>query len=376
MDFDLSEEQQEIRDLARRILTDKLPPDRLRELESDTSPATFAADVWQELAKADLLGICLPEPFGGGFGFLEACLLLEEAGRAVAPLPLLPTLVLGALPVAHFGSSDLQRALLAGVADGSVILTAALQEEGDYSVPGLPATSARADGDGWRIEGVKTSVPVAQLASRILVPARTGDATSTVFVLDPESPGVRVEPSEALNLLPQATVHLGGAFVSDADVLGAPDTGGTIVRWALERAIAAQCAVQVGVCDGALKLTAAYVSEREQFGAKIGTFQAVAQRIADAYIDTEAIRLTALQAAWRLDQGLDADEELAIAKFWAAEGGHRVVHASQHLHGGIGMDVDYPLHRYFRWTKAMEPVFGHASAHLRDLGQRIAATPT
>jgi alkylation response protein AidB-like acyl-CoA dehydrogenase len=147
-----------------------------------------------------------------------------------------------------------------------------------------------------------------------------------------------------------------------------------VVSFIVERATAGLCSTEVGVCEAALRLTASYVSEREQFGAKIGTFQAVAQRIADAYIDTEAIRLTALQAAWRLSEGLDAADELAIAKFWAADGGHRVVHAAQHLHGGIGMDTDYPVHRYYRWSKVIELNLGTATEHLRRLGERIATS--
>ena len=148
------------------------------------------------------------------------------------------------------------------------------------------------------------------------------------------------------------------------------------VDHALRRdAIALQCAVVAGVCEGALRATAAYVTEREQFGAKLGTFQAVGHRVADAYIDTEAIRLTALQAIWRLDAGLDADEQLMTAKFWAADGAQRVVHAAQHLHGGIGMDLDYPIHRYFRWAKVLELQLGGATPSLLRLGASIVARP-
>jgi alkylation response protein AidB-like acyl-CoA dehydrogenase len=129
------------------------------------------------------------------------------------------------------------------------------------------------------------------------------------------------------------------------------------------------------VCEEALAITARYVSEREQFGSKLGTFQAVGNRVADAYIDTEAIRLTALQAVWRLSEGLDAHDELMTAKFWAAEGAQRVVHAAQHLHGGIGMDLDYPIHRYFRWAKVLELTLGGASPSLLRLGKSLATQP-
>jgi len=158
-------------------------------------------------------------------------------------------------------------------------------------------------------------------------------------------------------------------------VLGAVGEGGEIVTWVTNRLIAAICSMQTGVCEEAVAITARYVSTREQFGSKLGTFQAVGHRIADAYIDTEGIRLTAMQAVWRLEAGVDADDELMVAKYWAAEGAQRVVHAAQHLHGGIGMDLDYPIHRYFRWAKVLELTLGGSGPSLRTLGASLLAAP-
>jgi alkylation response protein AidB-like acyl-CoA dehydrogenase len=238
-------------------------------------------------------------------------------------------------------------------------------------VPSVPATTATPDGDVWRLEGEKILVPAAHLASRVLIPARTNGSVG-VFLVDPNGTGVELERNEALNDEPTFALRLKGAA---GEALGDPNQGDEIVEWLTARAIVALCSIQVGVCDAAVRLTATYVSEREQFGAKIGTFQAVAQRIADAYIDSEGIRLTALQAAWRLSQELPANDEVHIAKFWASFGGDRVVHAAQHLHGGVGVDLDYPVHRYFRWSKVIELTLGTATEHLRRLGQRIAASP-
>jgi alkylation response protein AidB-like acyl-CoA dehydrogenase len=375
MDFNLSDEQTEIAELAGRILTELLPPERIKAIEDDPDGRWFADDVWAELAKADLLGLALPEEDGGGgYDFVAVALLLEQQGKAVAPLPLLETLVLGALPIARFGSADQRARILPGVIDGSRVLTAALVEAGEYVVADRPVTTATREGDGWHIDGEKVFVTAAHLASTILVPASTGDGTLGVFLVDANAPGLSMERSVALNDQPEWTLRLDGVVVADDAVLGDPTSGAEVVSFIVERATAGLCSTEVGVCEAALRLTASYVSEREQFGAKIGTFQAVAQRIADAYIDTEAIRLTALQAAWRLSEGLDAADELAIAKFWAADGGHRVVHAAQHLHGGIGMDTDYPVHRYYRWSKVIELNLGTATEHLRRLGERIATS--
>ena len=143
----------------------------------------------------------------------------------------------------------------------------------------------------------------------------------------------------------------------------------------LDRALVGLCATQVGVAEGALRMAADYTSERQQFGRPLSTFQGVALKAADAYIDTEAMRVTLWQAAWRLTAGLDATREVMVAKWWAAEGGQRVVHITQHLHGGMGADVDYPVHRYFLWGKQIEDTLGGASAQLARLGRALAEAP-
>lgn len=390
MDFTLSEAQTALTELAGQILADKVPPERLREIEAEGAqdPARgYADDAWHELAKADLLGVALPEADGGGgYGILEACLVLEQIGAAVAPVPYLATVVLGSLPLARFGTAHQRAAWLPGVITGDVVLTAALVEDGDPLPPTVPATTAEpADaptGDGptvagtrWTIRGSKAFVPAAARAERILVPARTGPGQTTVFLVDPRAKGVDIDTLVMTNGEPMGRVTLHDVAVTDADVVGDVDGGANVVAWTTDRALAGLCATQAGVCDAALRLTSRYTSEREQFGAPIATFQAVAQRAADAYVDTEGVRLTARQAAWRLSQDLPADEALAIAKFWAAEGAQRVVHAAQHLHGGIGVDVDYPVHRYFRWAKQLELHLGGGTSHLGRLGAKLAAGP-
>ncbi len=374
MDFAFTDEQQAIIDLAHRILSDRLPAERIRQLEQ--TDTWFADDVWAELGRADLLGIALPvADGGGGYGLLEACLVAEQVGRTVAPVPYLSSVVASALPLAQFGSQALRSRLLPGVISGTATLTTALYEADDVAVPTLPGTQATPDGDGWRLDGEKSLVVGADRAAAILVPARTGESTSGIFAVAPDAPGVALERQTAVTGEPQWSVRLQGVLVGGDALVGGPDQGAEIVGWVTDRLTAAICATQTGVCEEALAITARYVSEREQFGSKLGTFQAVGQRVADAYIDTEGIRLTALQAIWRLSEGLDAHDELMTAKFWAADGGQRVVHAAQHLHGGIGVDLDYPIHRYFRWAKVLELTLGGASPSLLRLGASLAAQP-
>jgi 3-oxocholest-4-en-26-oyl-CoA dehydrogenase beta subunit len=373
MDFGLTEEQEATRDLARQILTDRSTHERLKEIEAGGEG--FDRDTWTELAKAGLLGIALPEDVGGsGLGFVALCQMLEEVGRTVAPVPVLPTIVLGALPIAEFGSEGQRREYLPGVVEGDTVLTAALVETG--TDPLHPTTTARADGDGWRVDGVKTLVPAGLIADRILVPAAAGDdGAIVVLIVDPNANGVTRQRQDTTSGIPQARIELDGVHVPGSEVLGDAESGAAIVDWIVERASAAMCSIATGVCEQALHMTAEYTKTREQFDRPIATFQAVGQRAADAYIDTEAVRLTALQAAWRLEEGLPAAAEVAVAKFWAADGGQRVVHAAQHLHGGIGVDRDYPLHRYFLWAKELELTLGGATPQLLKLGAILAAEP-
>jgi alkylation response protein AidB-like acyl-CoA dehydrogenase len=308
--------------------------------------------------------------FGGsGLGLLELAVLLEEVGRAVAPVPVYPTLALGALPIAEHGSPEQRERYLSGVARGEVILTAALLELRNPD-PLKPATSARAVAGGWRLDGVKLAVPAAAVAAAIVVPALT-EGGARLFLVDPLGPGVTLERQEVTNREVCHLVTLAGA---PAEALG--DAGA--LAWLLRRATVALCAMQVGVTERALRMTAEYTSAREQFGRPLSAFQAVSQRAADAYVDVEGIRLTTLAATWRLaedGEGPDTDAAIAVAKFWAAEAGQRVVHAAQHLHGGVGVDVSYPLHRYFLWAKQLELGLGGATEQLLRLGAMIAAGP-
>jgi alkylation response protein AidB-like acyl-CoA dehydrogenase len=369
VDFSYSEEQRVLRELARKILEEQATQERIRDVEAGSERVD--RELWRELAKANLIGACLPERFGGsGFGPFELCLLLEEAGRAVAPIPLWPTLALGALPLARFGSDTQQEAWLPGVVTGETFLSAALAEPGN-DAPERPTTRAERDGRGFRLTGTKVCVPAAHVAARVLVPASTGGGGIVLAWVDPEAEGVTRELVEATNRERQARLTLEAVRVSEADVL-APDAGAAALDWVLAHAGAGLCALALGAAERALEITARYTAERQQFGRAIGSFQAVHQRAADAYIDVEAMRLTLWQAAFRLSRGERAERELAVAKFWASEAGHRVAYAAQHLHGGIGVDVDYPIHRYYLWMREIGLTLGSATPQLERLGRLLA----
>lgn len=370
MDFSFTDEQEALRELARKILEAKVTPDRLREVEQDDERIDRA--LWATLAEANLLGAALPESYGGsGYGFFELCVLLEEIGRAVAPVPAWATLACVAAPLARFGSEALQERWLRPVAAGETILTAALSEP-DNVDPLAPAARATADGNGWRLDGAKFCVPSAHVAERVLVPAASSEGPG-LFLIDPRGAGVTLERQLVTDRSVQGWITLTGAPVgADAVVVGPGSAGRAALAWTVERATAGLCAMQVGVAEKALRITAAYATQREQFDRPIGSFQAVHTRAADAYCALEALRLVTWQAADLLAREEPASEAVEIAKFFAGDAGHEIAYAAMHLHGGIGVDVDYPVHRYYLWARQIELALGPAALHLASLGERLA----
>ena len=377
MDFSFSAEQEAVVASAARVFEGHLSPERRAEVAA--AGEGFDRRLWAALAEAGLLGLAVPEALGGsGLGFGEVSVLLEEAGRAAAPVPLWAALVLGGMTIDRFGSDEQRRAYLPRLAAGEVVLTAALVEPGADAR--RPLTTARPrPGGGWLLEGAKVCVPAGPVAGAFLVPASlppadgtAGAGAVTVFVVDAGTRGLGVTPLATTTDIPEARLDLDGVRVGPGAVLGRPGRGGEIVDWLVLRATSGLCSLTAGTCRAALRLTADHAVTRRQFDRSIASFQAVAQRAADAYVDTEAVELTARQAAWRLAAGLPAEEHVAIAKFWAADGGQRVVHAAQHIHGGLGVDRSYPLHRYFLAAKQLELTLGGATASLLRLGELMA----
>jgi 3-oxocholest-4-en-26-oyl-CoA dehydrogenase beta subunit len=363
MDFTFTEEQETIAEIARQLFEHRATPEHLTEVEAGA--VRYDAALWRELATADLLGIALPENVGGSeHGFLELALLLAEVGWSVAPVPVYATLLLGADTIARHGDEGQRQRYLPDVVTGSRLLTAGLAEP-RRSDPTVPATTARRDRDGWRIDGSKEMVPAAQVAHTMLVPAVDDDGVG-VFMVDLNADGVELRPVTTTNGEPHADVFLNGAVVSGRDRLNG--NGAEMIESLHARALVGLCAIQLGVTERALRIAAAYTTEREQFGRPIGSFQAVQQRMADAFIDVEAIRWTMWQAAWLLGHGRRASREAGIAKFWAGEAGARITATAQQVHGGIGIDTTYPLFRYFLWAKHNELTLGSASAQLARLG--------
>src|SRR5258707_6724656 len=369
MDFSHNESQRELAALSRTILADRATAERLREVEA--RGGRFAPGLWADLAGAGVLAAALPESLGGaGLGLLEQCSVLAEVGRAVAPVPYLASAVLGAGALARFGTPDQQHRWAAPAGRGELILTAALSEE-DGDDPRVPSARAERVAGRWRLTGMKTAVPAGPRANLMLVPAATAQGI-TVFLVAPADHGVALQPQQMTDGDAAGYLELADVELPDDRVLGSPAAGTKITEWLVSRGTVGLCAQQLGVVERALELTSAHANSRMQFGGPMGSFQAVAQRLADAYIDVEGVRLTMWQAAWRLSAGLPCGTEVATAKFWAADAGHRVAHTAVHVHGGVGIDTDYPLHRYFVAAKRLEFALGGATTQLRRIGAALA----
>ena len=353
MDFRFSEEQTTLRELAREILENEVTPERLKAVAAEGSG--FDRETWSRLAESNLLGLAIPEAQGGmGMGFLELCGLLVEIGRVVAPLPALPSLVYAGLPIARFGSDAQRDRWLAPLAKGETVLSGAF-------VDGPPLSA-----DGGRISGVLRGVPAVDVSERILVPASDGDGEA-LFPIDPNAHGVSVL-RQGTSVDPLFEVTLEGVAVAAEDAL----RGAGILAWTRERALVGIAATQMGVSERSLEITTEFLKEREQFGAPLGALAPVQHRCADCYIALDSMRWATWQAAWKLAEEREGSRDALVAKFWAAEAGSKIATATQHLHGGMGVDLDYPIHRYFLRSKFLELTLGAATPQLVTLGRDMA----
>lgn len=360
MDLAPSPDQQSIIDLSSQIIGDRCTPDTLRSLEA--RGVVHDAALWTSLVDADLVGLSLPETVGGaGYGLTEASMVAEAVGAGAAMVPFVEAVACGR-SLAAAGDT-----LAAEIAGGTLVVPA-LREGPDARETSNPSTTASRAGAGWELTGDKRLIAGATEAAYLLVSARAGDdvalfivAASDVEVVDSTTLSGQVLRSVRLDATPARRVDHGDGLES--------------LTTLLHELRVLRCAQLAGIASGALRLAADHCKERHQFGSPIGTFQAVAHRMADSWLDVNLIRATARQAAWRTDNDLPSRQAAASAAMWACEGSQRVVHAAQHVHGGIGVDIDYPVHRYFRWAKDLELQLGGASACTRDLGAAIAAEP-
>ncbi|MFJ9099170.1 acyl-CoA dehydrogenase family protein [Streptomyces sp. NPDC102405] len=376
MDFTFSEEQQAAAEAARGVFAD-VAPDAVPSpaLTTGAVADTFDRALWARLADADLLSLLSAEEYGGaGLDAVALCLVLRESAKVLARVPLLENSAAMAA-VQAYGGPELRAELLERAGRGEIVLTVAASGRTGHDPAELAVTARQEDGEGadWILDGVQTAVAWAYDADYVLVPAHTATDRTVLALVPRVHEGVASAEQFSTSGERLGELRLESARIAARDVI---DVEGAW-EWLRDLLITGTCALALGLGERVLRMSSEYTSKREQFGFPVATFQAVAVQAADRYIDLRAMEVTLWQAAWRIASGapgtLPVAGDVAVAKIWASEGVRRVVQTAQHLHGGFGADVDYPLHRYHAWAKHLELSLGPAAAHEEALGDLLAA---
>ena len=355
LDLTFSPEQEMLRETVRGVVATTSPLSVVRELEDD--PTGYSAELWKQLAHLDLIGLQLPEEFGGsGMGTLETVVLYEEYGRAIAPSPHFVSSILSGGALARSGSNEQKRAWLPGIVSGEAILTPAwLEPENSSRETGIQVR-ALPDGDSWTITGVKRHVAFASSATRLVVLARTGDAPADVdlFLVDPAADGVTLTQQMTIASDAQYQVELAGVRVTEADRIGSAGTGWTTWSAVMHEGIILAAAQAVGGAQYALEITVQYAKDRQQFDKPLGAFQALAHYLADAATNVDGAEVLVHEAAWARAEGRPVDKLAPMAKLYACRTFRDVTAMAQQLFGGIGFTVEFDIQLYFRRAKQLQ----------------------
>ncbi len=373
MNFTYTEDQLAIKDVADKIFRDMAADDKIKVCFSEDKP--FHKALWKTLGESGLIAATLPAEVGGSeMGMTELSLVLEAQGSSVAPIPFVETVVECAMPIAQFANAELQQRVLPSVSAGDTVLSAVRPYSGLQDFQPL---TVKADGDNWVLNGVSALVSYAPLANGFLVVAHneTKQGASWVGYCDANISGLTQVKQNSSTSEAVAQLTFENVVITAKDVIAVDEKAEELIEWQAQRTYAAIASQQIGVLKDGLRRAAEYTTERKQFGRPLSKFQAVAQQAADAYMAIEALRGVSWRALDDIDSGRDAALSARVAKFWVCEAGHIAGHIFLHIHGGIGQDLDYPLHRYFTWAKRNENYLGAATKQSVALGDIIKAAP-
>lgn len=358
MEFSFNAEQRAIAALAESLFAAHGSDQHVRALAE--SEQTLDRPLWAKLADTGLMTLVLPESGGGaGVGMLELGLVLKQQGRFLAAAPLWQHVLVGLALQVHAAAS-LRERVLPGIADGTHIAALATELHGHVGL------SARRSAAGWTLDGGLAAVLLDAVHGWLLAPALTADGLR-LFLLPTDLAGMRRSSGTLTDMQTICDLAFDGAQVAADSVLAEP-----AVTWLEPRMALCIAALQLGVLEESLKRAAQYVSERQQFGRPLGSFQALAVRAADAYIEVELLRSAQWQLAWRLDCGLPALAAARVARHQASQAGHLVGHTAIHFHGGVGADLTYPIHRFYLKSQALGLIGGGAEDQLARIGRALA----
>ena len=355
LDLTFTPEQEMLRETVRGIVATASPLSVVRELEDD--PIGYSTELWKQLAHLDLIGLQIPEEYGGsGMTTLESVVVYEEFGRAIAPSPHFVSSIVSGGALARSGSDEQKQAWLPGIVTGEAILTPAWLEPENSSGPTGVQVRAVPDGDGWTITGIKRHVAFASSATRLVVLARTGDGVEDIdlFLVDPADSGVTLTQQMTIASDAQYKVELTGVRVTEADRIGVAGTGWNTWNAVMHEAIILAAAQAVGGAQYALDITVQYAKDRQQFDKPLGAFQALAHYLADAATNVDGARVLVHEAGWARSDGRPVGKLAPMAKLYACQTFRDVTAMAQQIFGGIGFTVEFDIQLYFRRAKQLQ----------------------
>lgn len=360
MDFEFTEDQGAIAEMAGSVFADYCTDERLRQF--DTREQAYMEPLWQLCVETGLQALAIPEAQGGsGLGMTELMLVLQAQGQALGQVPLWRH-QLAAATLAQFADPSLQ-SWAVDAAAGKALLT--LDLSGLYNARGIGLHAQSVDG-GWRLSGHVGALALAEQSQAALLLV-TVEGQARLALVELANKTVKPVPGRMTHGEAVADLHIDGLLISTGQLLPAAALG-----WLEPRAIASLAALQLGVSAEQIRRTVEYVTERRQFERSIGSFQAVQMSMANAHIALEALRSCLWQLCYRLDAGLPAPSEALATAWQACEAGHVIGHNAQHVHGGIGVDLTYPMHRFLYWSRALGCALGGSPACLERLGDWLS----
>lgn len=381
MEFQLTEIQNEFKQTAHKFFKEKCTLEALNQFEK--SQLHYSEDLYNELVELGFLGLIIPEEYGGfGGELLDLAIVIEEAGRALYPGPFLSTIVSGVLPVLSHGSIEQKNSLLQAFANGALKASYAISEpQAHYNLSSITTTAKRTEGQ-YILNGTKLFVPFAPIVDQLFVVARTSTEKQnteeglTVFLLDAKSEGIQIEEIPSIGPDGLYEVRFNNVKVHSSQILGEVGNGYRVTTDMLDIATALQTIETAAILARTVDITSSYVKDRHQFNVPIGTFQSVQHRLSDMFTVVEGGRLSAYQAFSKIVNGKSATKALAIAKAWLSQEGQHVVTGAHQLHGGMGIDYDYPLQVCFRRYKSQQLVFGTPEVHLQKITESLLKKET
>tara|TARA_Y100000816_G_scaffold284560_1_gene262906 strand:- start:8812 stop:9948 length:1137 start_codon:yes stop_codon:yes gene_type:complete len=368
MSLVLSEEQIFLKDSAKKFASEKTPTTHFREVRDSEIESCYDDKVWQEMVSLGWTGILIPEEFGGSnFGVAGISSILEELGRTLTPSPLFSTAVVGVSLIKH-ANDDVKKDILSKVVEEGLRLCFAIEESNHHN-PLKTVCEAKKDGKNFNISGEKSFVIDGGFADKVIIACRTSGKEGSknglsLFVIDANAKGLTIAPTKMVDSRNAANMKFDNVKVSSDVLIGEEGKAYEIIESVLDISRAAISAEMLGSALQAYEITLDYLKEREQFGSKIGSFQALQHRAAIMFSELELCKSCVIESITSFDEGGNDSERLAsLAKAKVGEVFHLVSNESVQMHGGIGVTDEYDIGLYLKRARVAEQIFGNSDFH-------------